>query len=219
MELRLSQLESEISPILAKFVDAAEANELPNLSVRQKKLWDKFLLLQYRRVPDLRDQDSWNNALDEYSWITNGLKNEFPHRRDEIELFESDQEKIRIINNAYVRMLDMPPGEPEKVLNRRGIILLRSAKSKKFVIGSRPVIQMNMNNGRTLHDNFSEMWLPISNNLAVGVGTMWEREKILDLEIHSGMRYLNEAIARDSSSFASASLKLTHSIAQKCYSE
>ncbi|QJB69357.1 DUF4238 domain-containing protein [Parasphingorhabdus halotolerans] len=216
MELRLSQLESEISPILAKFMAAAEANKLPDLSRHQKSLWDKFFLLQYRRVPDLRDDDSWKNALEEYAQITSRLKKEFPHRVEEIEAFESDEEKIRMVNNAYVNMLDLPPGEPEKVLNRRGIILLRSARNKKFVIGSRPVIQMNMKNGRTLHDSYSEMWLPIASNLAIGVGTMWEKEKILDLENHSGMRYLNEAIARNSTSFASASLKLTQSIAMRC---
>lgn len=213
MEMRLSKLENDVSPILERFIEAAETSRLPRLSTTEKMIWDKFVLLQYRRVPDIRDEGSRKLAFDEYDRITQELKDRLPHKATEVEAFQTDEEKIRNVNNAYIRMLDLAPSEPEKVLNKRGLILLRAANAKKFVIGSRPVIQMNMKNGRTLHDNFSEMWLPTSSSLAIGVGTEWEPEKILDLDSHWGMRYINEAIARNSSSFASASPRLTESIA------
>ena len=211
MELYLAEIEGKIAPVLSKLIRSSKSSENPRLNSNEKALWDKFLLLQYRRVPDLRDAKSKKNALKNYEQITNRLKLKFPAKVSEIEKFETDSEKLRMIDNAYVKMLELRFGKAEKVLASRGIILLKSAQKKQFIIGSRPVIQMNMGDGKTLVDNFSEMWLPISSSLTVGVGTQWEKEKILELG-HTGMRYFNEAIARNSSEFASASSKLTASL-------
>lgn len=215
MEDWLSKLEASISPILDSVVEAVENDRLPNLSANEKQIWTRFLITQWRRVPDLHDKTRDNFAAQEFDDVIERVKERFPNRDDEIATLNTKEQKARIIRNAYIRMLERPPSEPERIINDRGIVYLSAGSTgKSFIIGSRPVIQMNFTQGRTLADHSSEMWLPISSKVAIGVGYQWEREKLMYLNDPRAMRYLNTSIARHSTSFASCSEKLTTSLAR-----
>ncbi len=215
MEDWLSKLENSISPILDRIVDAVENDRLPNLSEIEKQIWTRFFITQWRRVPDLHDKTREDFATKEFDNVIERVKERFPNRNDEIASLNTKEQKARIIRNAYVRMLELPPSEPERIINERGIIYLSARNSgKSFIIGSRPVIQMNFTQGRTLADHSSEMWLPIASKVAMGVGYQWEREKLMYLNDPRAMRYLNTSIARHSTSFASCSEKLTASLSR-----
>ncbi len=215
MENWLSKLEDSVSPVLDKVIEAVAHNRLPNLKAAEKHIWTRFFLTQWRRVPDLHDQTKDDFASQWFDGIIDSIKEEFPNRDSEINSLRTEEQKYRMIRNAYIRMLEIPPSEPERVINERGIVLLSICnKNKSFIIGSRPVIQMNFSQGRTLADYRSEMWLPISSKVAIGVGNPWEREKLLHLNDARTVRYLNTSIARSSTSFASCCGKLTASIAK-----
>jgi len=97
----------------------------------------------------------------------------------------------------------------------RGIaILLITPPQKTIIIGSRPVVQLAFREGLQLTDEVTEMWLPISSKIAVGLGTKSEQEKIYRLADHAAIRHFNLSIARQSTEFASCSELLTKSIAQ-----
>jgi hypothetical protein len=213
-ELWLAQLEDKIDQIFQKIIIAVERNQLPQLSCMEKQTWVKFFITQWRRVPDLHDETRVKFAAQEFDNVVDNVKSRFPDRVDEIETVISDTHKARIIRNAYIRMLSLPPSEPERVLMDRGIVYLSTyGTAKSFIIGSRPVIQMNFQQGKTLADSSSEMWLPISTNVALGVGDPWEQEKLMHLNDPRLVRHLNISIARASTSFASCSHKLTASLA------
>jgi hypothetical protein len=214
MEQWLAGLEADIDPILDRMVCAIEKGSTPSLSSAEKNVWIRFFITQWRRVPDLHDETRADFAAREFDGVIERVKARFPDRNDEINSLESDEQKARIIRNAYIRMLQLPPSEPERILSARGVVFLSTHRTNKsFIIGSRPVIQMNFTQGKTLADHSSEMWLPISSKVAVGVGHQWEREKLLHLRDSWSVRHLNSSIAAKSNSFASCSEKLTASIA------
>ena len=210
----LGKLENDAEPILSKIISSVERNKLPNLTANERFTWVRFFVTQWRRVPDLHDQTRNDFAAKEFDAVIGRVKNRFPNRETEIEALQTTEQKARIIRNAYARMLQNAPSEPERVVNERGIVFLSIDADKAFIIGSRPVIQMNFTQGQTLADHSSEMWLPISSKIAVGVGYQWEREKLLYLRDGRAIRHLNTAIAENSSSFASSCKKLTASIAR-----
>jgi hypothetical protein len=100
-------------------------------------------------------------------------------------------------------------------MQTRGVAVLSiTAPTKSLVIGSRPVVQMAFRDGLSLVDEATEMWLPISSKVAVGVGPRSEPETIYYLNNNAAIRHLNLSIARQSTEFASCSAKLTESISK-----
>lgn len=215
LEEEFGRLEGVIDSLLNKFVSAAEAGALPQLTPEERSLWDLFLVLQWKRVPDLHrtvatDQEvreSLRRTREEY-------KVRFPDRTEEIDALAEPDTERRIIKNARVGSLKSVSPRVLNALQTRGVALLRiKVPSKAFIIGSRPVVQMAFRDGLSLVDEATEMWLPITSTLAVGAGRRSEPEVIYDLHDSSLVRRLNLAIAAQSSAFASASVKLTTSVA------
>lgn len=125
-----------------------------------------------------------------------------------------DSVERSIIKNARVRSLRGVSDRVLYALKSRGIALIRAAPDKAFVIGSRPVVQMEFRAGLSLFDESTEMWLSVASNLAVGVGRKSVPEVIYDLTDPRPIRLFNLAIAKQSSSFASRSEKLTNSLSK-----
>jgi len=213
VEREFSQLETLIGPILDKFENAAARNDVPNLTPEERLVWHYFFALQFKRVPDflhrpefVADAESFfHQTLDE-------LRRKYPDRVEEIDGFS--HEASRFVKNAQIGALQSVSAEVIDVLEARGIALLRlTSPNKAFIIGSRPVVQFAFRKGRTLREPSTEMWLPISSRLLVGVGHTNAPESILSLDDHAAVRHVNVAIAEQSSHIASCSPKLTRSVA------
>jgi hypothetical protein len=80
--------------------------------------------------------------------------------------------------------------------------------SKVFAIGSLPIIRIG-----NLRDQSSEAWLPISSDIAVGMGNTRGREVLILLDDPQMIEAFNRATAVQSSSFAAASKPLIESLA------
>jgi hypothetical protein len=216
VELELSWLETVIDPILTKFEDSARTGRLPNLTSSELLTWRFFFIVQWRRVPDLHQTVATDQEAEaELRQILDELEKRYPDRISEIEEFRDASEMKRTIRNARIRGV---PEVSERVMNalqERGVAVLSiTAPTKSLIIASRPVVQLAFRDGLTLMDEATEMWLPISSRVAVGVGPRNQRETIYYLNNHAAIRHLNLAVAQQSSEFASRSPQLTTSIAQ-----
>ncbi len=215
VELELSLIENKIDPVLSKIHLAALENRLPKLTQADHDIWNQFFLTQWKRSPDLKKAVMTDSQLlIELSDIHSYLRQRFPNRTPDIDAMDEPRRNARVIRNARVRSLRDRSPKVMRVLEKRGLSILRiRAPNKSFVIGGRPVIQLAFRPGRTLVDDDTEMWLPISSNVAVGVGRGGQRESLYFLDDAKPIRLLNAAIASQSSEFASCSAKLTASLA------
>lgn len=216
VELELSWLETVIDPILAKFENSAGTGRLPNLSPAELLTWRFFLVVQWRRVPDLHQTVATDEeTAAELHQILDDMQARFPERAAEIEAMRDAAEMRRTIRNARVRAVPEVSQRVMDAMQTRGVAVLSiTAPTKSLVIGSRPVVQMAFRDGLSLIDEATEMWLPISSKVAVGVGPRSEPETIYYLNNHAAIRHLNLSIARQSTEFASCSAKLTESISK-----
>ena len=215
VEIELSWLERAIEPILLKFEESVRSNKLPQLSAADLLIWRFFFVVQWHRVPDLHQTVATEEeSAIELHQILDEMVKRFPDRASEIEAMRDPTEMKRTIRNARIRLV---PEVSERVMNAlgtRGLAVLSiTAPTKGLIIGSRPVVQLAFRDGLSLMDEATEMWLPISSKLAVGVGPKDEPEIIYHLNDHSAIRHLNLAVARQSTEFASRSAKLTDSVA------
>ena len=213
LEKEFSKLETAIDPVLNKLANAGLNNQLPALTDQERLLWHYFFALQFKRVPDFLHRPEFvGEAASHFREILEEFRQKYPDRRDELETIAG--ETRRFIKNAQVGALGSVSADVIKVLESRAITILKLTDPKKaFAIGSRPVVQLAFGSGKTLHEPSTEMWLPISNTLLVGVGETGQRESILFLNDHSAIRHLNRAVAEQSSHFASCSPELTRSLA------
>jgi len=214
VEHDLSWLEGVIGPILAKLEIAGGSGINPNLTAIELLTWRFFFVVQWRRVPDLHktvttDEESsaiLNEILDEMSV-------RFPDRSAEIFAFREPEAVRRTVRNARISGVAEVSDRVMDAISSRGLAILAiTAPTKALIVGSRPVIQLGFGDGLNLVDEATEMWLPISSKVAVGLGRRNQREIVYSLDDHAAIRRLNLAIARQSTEFASHSAALTSSI-------
>jgi hypothetical protein len=216
VELELSWLETVIDPILDRFEESARTGNLPSLAPADLFTWRFFFVVQWRRVPDLHQTVATDSeAAAELNQILDEMLLRFPERAAEIEAMRDAAEMQRTIRNARIRGVPEVSQRVMDAMETRGLAILAiTAPTKSLVIGSRPVIQMAFRDGLSLMDEATEMWLPISSKVAIGVGPRDQRETIYYLDNHAAIRHLNLSIARQSTEFASRSMELTESIAR-----
>ncbi len=214
VELILQQLEGDARPIISHLVEAARADQIPELSAAEARIWFSYFATQWRRTPETRavvaSDASVTAMLDD---IIADTKTRFPGRIDEIEALYTPELKARTVRNAWAKTLPQEGGEVEAVLAARGILTLRiRVPNKAFVIGSRPVVKITPQGHNDLRDPLCEMWLPIASDVAVGVGR--GATELLYLDNPKPIRQLNLSIAEQSGAIAAHSATLVRSLAR-----
>lgn len=216
MEHALSVLESEAVGVVKAILMPVRRGQLPVLSPEQKRLWHIFFLTQWRRTPENQQANiSEAEALRMVEETLDELRQAAPHRLAEIEALATPEAKARTVRNVRVQTIgQQPSAELMRVLERRGIAILRIAQPKKsFIVGSRPVVKLTAAGRTDLNDPVVEMWLPIASDVAVGVGQGDGKISIHHTLDGRPVRQLNMAIARQSSTIAAGSAELVQSIA------
>ena len=216
VEHDLSWLEGVIEPILSKLELAGRTGVNPNLTAIEILTWRFFFVVQWKRVPDLHKTVATNEestaVLNE---ILNEMSVEFPDRYAEICAFREPVAIRRTVRNARISGVAEVSDCVMNAISSRGIAVLAiTAPTKALIIGSRPVVQLGFREGLKLVDEATEMWLPISSKIAVGLGPRNQREIVYFLSDHVAIRHFNLAIARQSTEFASHSALLTNSVAK-----
>lgn len=214
VERELAQLEYQADRVLNKIIEAASRDQLPALTAQEFETWYRFFLVQWKRVPDLHAEIASDDmARDMLAEIHEELRVAHPDKKAALDALSTPEEVARTIRNTRARAILQISPRITELFRARGIRILRHRRpGKAFVIGSRPVIQMGFKNGLTLFHAATEMWLPVSKDILMGVGAGAPLE-LLYLDSDDPIRKVNEGVVGQSSSFGSHSPKLIKSLA------
>lgn len=103
VEFELSWLEGAIEPILAKFESAALSGKNPELTDAELLTWRFYMVVQWRRVPDLHKTVATDEESAAYLHeILDDAQAKFPDRADEIEAMRCPNSVRRTVKNARV---------------------------------------------------------------------------------------------------------------------
>ena len=216
-ELELSELESAVEPIISKIVFSAEKGAVPSLTAHERRVWDFFFVVQFRRVPDLNltvATDEQARAVLRQTLVE--ARQRYPHLAAQIDEMESPDHMSRTVRNARIRGVAEVSARVMNALGTRGLAILRiGPPCGSFLIGSRPVVQMNFGEGITIMDEPSEMWLPISSGILVGIGLKTVQETLYTISNPAGVVHFNNAVVAQSTAYASHSRALTSAYVTK----
>lgn len=215
MEKVLSVLEAEAVGVIDAITGPARRGRVPVLSPDQMRVWYLFFLMQWRRTPENQlactSDEEASQMIDE---LLDELRVALPDRHSEIASHATPEAKARTIRNVRVQSLLGFTTNVMGVLERRGIAVLRNCQpNKQFIVGSRPVVKLTQPGCTDLNDPKVEMWLPVSADVAVGVGTGDGKISLFQTQDASAVRQLNLSIAKQSSTIAAGSPELVKSIA------
>ena len=216
-ESDLSRLEGVIGPIIRKIIQAARSHQLPGLSPTERAWWDLFFFVQWKRVPDQQKTSMTDAALlEQFDVICARLLRDHPERRAEIESLASPAKRAQMLKNVRVGTVVDPGRRVPEALASRGLTLLTiPAGHRSFLLGSRPVVKLNIRGAADLTDERSEVWLPIAPDVAVGPGKRDQWEQGFTLEEAKPIRDLNEATWGQSSMVVGRSPDLVRSLASR----
>jgi hypothetical protein len=215
MEFRFSQLETAADPIIEKIVLASRQNELPALSAEEREIWYAFLLAQWKRVPDLHQTVTTDAELSNHLHeLLDELHQAKPERQIEIDELRNLETEKRILKNVRVRALATASDKVLSILRKRGLRIVKITQpNKQFVLCSRPVIKLTSPGKTHLLHPECELWLPIANDIAVGLGKGPGREILMPINSDK-VRKLNLAYVSHSSAFAGSSATLIKSLSR-----
>lgn len=216
-ETDLSRLEGVVGPIIQKLIQAARSRTLPMLSPDERAWWDLFFYIQWKRVPEQQRSSMTDGALMAmFDATTARLLRTHPDRRAEIEALAMPEKRAQMLKNVRVGALINPGTQVPEVLASRGLSLLIIPNAKRsFLLGSRPVVKMNIRGASSLTDERSEVWLPIAPDVAVGPGRRDHWEQGFALTEAKPIRELNEATWTQSSTVIGRSPALVRAIASR----
>ena len=215
IELGLAKLESDAVPVVQKIIDAARSGYCPDLSLEEKRLWYLFFAMQWRRTPETQQAVATDaDILAMFDEAVARLHAALPERRDEIAALDTPEGRQRTLRNVRTETLATFGVDVLKILEQRGITILRITRPHKgFIIGSRAVVKLTVAGQSDLRNPTVELWLPIASDIAVGAGRGKGTITLLELADQNPIRQLNLAIASQSRIIAGASAALIRSLA------
>jgi hypothetical protein len=219
LEKAFADLEGRLDHVIEKAVAAARQNKVPGFTTLERRLWDRFFILQYKRVPDVHNfaapLHEGEARLDE---LFAQLLERWPDKRDEVDALNTPEERKRLLHNAKVDALMEPSIALEQVLAQRGIAAIRITRpNKSFIIGSNPVVRFTLPGHTNILDPRVEVWLPVSWDIAIGVGLQAGTESFVPITEPSWVRHINEGIAGQSTVYAGRSKDLLCSLSGQPY--
>ncbi|NIJ40964.1 hypothetical protein FHS78_001245 [Parvibaculum indicum] len=214
LETDLSTFEGRVDRIVQKIVENVRRGSKPCLTPQEKEEWDAFTALQLKRLPQILDkhitQEAFDETLDEF--IADFEANEGPLseavRRD----IDSPEKRARLRQNVKVSTIRQPMPKVVSALQRKGLgvaVIVRANKS--YVIGSNPIVKLNYAGRSSLLDPSTEVWFPISADVAVSPAFEAGKEVVVEINSDS-VRYINSAVYRQSDLVAGRSKELIESL-------
>jgi hypothetical protein len=214
-ETRASKLEGRAGLVIDKIVAAARDGRAPGLTPAERRDWDDFFLLQWRRVPDTQRQSSVLADADrQFLDLLAKARARWPQRAAEIDARSTPDEVKRMTQNARDDSLERGPGTAKAVVAGRGLAVVHITDPRRgFVLGSLPVMKLTKPGQTDLRDHAVEMWLPVSSDTMVGVGERAGTERFIPTSDIRMIRSANASIVSQSSLFAGRSEAQIRSLA------
>lgn len=213
-ERAFSRLEHRVDPIIEKIIAAARVGRRPELSPEETTLWQFFVVMQWKRVPDLHltvtTDDELAGTFDE---LLAELRASQPHLIEEIDKLATYPQRKRMMKNARVGALGGVSQEVMDAMRSRGLAIAVSDDPRgSLTLGSRPVVKLTTPGRTDIRHPACELWLPVASDVVVGLGVGEGTETVVPIT-RAQIRQLNLACVCQSTVFASASAALTASLA------
>ena len=215
LEQKFSQLDSEANDIIEKIIVSVRKGQLPGLTEVEKRVWDLFHFVQWKRVPD---SHGFYFTDENFGPVIQQAKADYQEKygplTEEQEGWFQDPEWLKKYKqNVRVGMLAQAGSRVREALSQKGLgIAIISKPNKSFVIGSFPVVKFAHTGRADLTDSTVEVWLPISHDVAVTPAPISPmKEKAVYIR-DSDVRKINEAILKQSTMIAGRSPKLIRSL-------
>ena len=215
-ERMLSQLESLADPVIEKIVRAAREGIRPGLTSLELDVWYYFLVMQWKRVPDLHltvtpDQE----VHDTLDGLIADLRQGRPQFSEALDDLASPEGRARMVKNARVGVLQSVSDQVIVALRSRGLAIGTIKRpDKRFALASRPVVKLTLPGKTHIRHPECEMWLPVASDVVVGLGRGRGTVTMCTVSPDQ-VRNLNLGAVGQSSVFASASSVLTLSLARR----
>ena len=195
----LAELEAQVSEVIDKIVGAARMQDTPNLTQAEKQAWCRYFYIQWRRVPEVRDQIVAEVAPKE--WRSQMSRD-----------FDVTIDVERVVCNAWVESLPNSSRNVHSVLMNRGLgIVVAQNPEYSFIVGSQPMVKFSHPGRAHLSDPSVEYWLPLASDVAVSPsGGRTDRLVVVDQSV---VQAINRYISKQSTVIAGCSRKLIWSIA------
>jgi hypothetical protein len=216
LETHYSQIEGVANEIIEKILTAARSGKVPHLTKQEKRDWDNFVHHQWKRSPDFQ-ASAWTEV--DFETSLKSHIEEFEQRLrpltdEERALLESAEGKSRLRHNATVGALSDPGPLAAEALDSRGLGIAHiRTPTKSFVIGTSPVVKLTHRQTPELTHPTTEMWLPISADIAVSPAGESGAERLVVISDERHVRAINTAIAKQSTVIAGRSRALLVSLA------
>ena len=202
--------------IIEKIVSAARNRTAPQLTTKEKNLWDLFFYYQWVRVPD---EFQRIHAVQNFDELLGQLIHAFettvrPLTDEERRNLEVPAERERIKQNTKVRSLIDAGQEARAILDQKGLgIAVISRPKMSFVIGSSPIVKLTLPGRTHISDPSVEIWLPVAADVAVTPALRSGEERLIQINDSRHVRHINEAIFGQSTVIAGRSKRLISSLA------
>lgn len=205
-----SGLEADAAEVTQKIIDAAERSQVPNLTHKDLEVWFNFFYHQQKRAPDAFARLGVVEEFDEdiERFLKDYESTYRPLSEKEKQHFRSDEGKQAILQHATVTARGKGSQEVLDVLAKRGVVVAVIGNDKKsFVVGDHPLARY----GGPLSNAETELWLPISRNVAVSPGGDAGAERLVRIE-GDHVRKINNTIYKYSNVVAGRSERLIKSL-------
>lgn len=152
-----------IAPVIAKIVRAARESAPARLSESERELWDYYLAMQWRRVPEMHAQVMNDEAFERE--LSDAVA-EFERRirsmtEEERRWARNPTERPFFRSNVVVASLQsQTDGKIYQALKTRGIAVARpERRSNTFILSSRPILRAGPAGATLLHPRLRHGWL------------------------------------------------------------
>lgn len=199
LEADLSELEGLAAPIAGKLIDQARLGQPPKLTGDERRIWDEFFSVQWRRVPEMHKKAMTDEA---FAAQVDEAAEEFeqfirPMTEEERAFIEGAKSDNHFRHNVAVGAVRRPSALVRGALRRRGLLLATPARSSKsFVLGSRPIVRAGPA-GATLAHPELEAWITLAPDVAFsyyGAAGATNLNRLTDRDV----RRLNQMITNQS---------------------
>lgn len=216
LEDEFAALELAANEVIDRVIREIDSNVSPTLSAGDRELLGAFLVYQHKRVPEFFK--NVGHEVDFRAMIMELLAKheaEYGSAGEEMrQRFLSDEWLAREMHNAR---LDGVAGFTEPLLSllrSRGLMFARvAAPRKQFILGSVPFARFFSPNGKlSLLEKGSEIWMPISPLIAMGINGPPNRHSVIHISDANDLRKVNIVISRQSQIIASSSEALIRSL-------
>lgn len=217
LEFFFADIDGIGNELIEKIVTTVRKGQKPNLTMEERENWNLFFYYQWKRSPEVyREVHSLVNFDEAYQKELSKLESRRSLTEEERRNLQDPATQERIKKGATVEALANPGPLVQTILGQKGLgIVVIKKPNKSFVIGSKPVLKLNLPGRQNLKDPTVEVWLPVAHDVMVSPAPIPpEEERVFELSDDSRIRYTNEAILKQSNAIAGRSKELITSLAK-----